>query len=65
MADQTKRHLLKRPKDNKQCLALLSSVAEVMQQYPLDAAFQEPLPPVMPPQFKSWRLQQPSGTKSD
>jgi hypothetical protein len=65
MADQTKRNALKRHKDNKQYLALLSSVAEVMPQYSLDVAFHEPLRPEMLPQFQSWRTQQSSGTKSD
>jgi hypothetical protein len=62
MADQTKRNPLKRPKDRKQGFALLNSVAEVMPQYPLDAAFEETLPPELLPQFQSWRVQQVSVT---
>jgi hypothetical protein len=65
MADQTKRNPLKRPKDHKQGMALLNSVAEVMPQYPMDAAFEESLPLELLPQFKRWRAQQASSSTTD
>jgi hypothetical protein len=66
VADQTKRNPPKRPKDRKQGLALLNSVVvDVMPEYPVDAAFEQSLPPELFPPFQSWRAQQASATNTD
>ncbi|MEP7350506.1 MAG: GSU2403 family nucleotidyltransferase fold protein [Sphingorhabdus sp.] len=54
MADQAKRNPLKRPKDLKQGMALLDAVAAAMPQYPLDAAFEQTLPPELVPHYAAW-----------
>lgn len=54
LADKPLRNPLKRPKDRKQGLALLSAVAEAMPHYPLDAAFVAELPEELLPLWKAW-----------
>ena len=64
MAIQAKRNPLKRPKDQKQGLALLNAIAEAMPQYPLDAAFEAQLPPELEPHYSTWakhRADPPTG----
>ena len=57
MADQAKRNPLKRPKDWKQGLALLGTIAAAMPHYPLDATFAASLPPELAPHFEKWRVE--------
>ncbi len=55
MSGQAKRNPLKRLKDSKQGLALLDAVAQVMPQYPLDAAFEQALPQDLIASYRSWK----------
>jgi hypothetical protein len=52
---QAKRNALKRPKDLKQGVALLSAVKEAMPQYPLDKAFEHTLPKALAGVFRDWK----------
>lgn len=51
-------HALKRPKDQKQGMALLDAVNSAMPQYPLDADFEESLPEELASLYDEWRTQQ-------
>jgi hypothetical protein len=55
MADQSKRHPQKRPKDRKQGLALIAAVASNMPHYPMDTDFEAQLPTELAPLYKNWR----------
>lgn len=55
MAAQAKRNPLKRPKDRKQGLALLSAVAMAMPHYPLGDTFIAELPAELRPHFREWQ----------
>ncbi len=55
LADKPTRDPLKRPKDRKQGLALLDTVAEAMPHYPLDATFVSELPDELVPYLEQWR----------
>jgi hypothetical protein len=55
MAAQPKRNPLKRPKDQKQGLAMLYMVREAMPHYPLDRAFEAQLPDELLPHYQQWR----------
>ena len=57
MAEQAKRHPLKRGKDRRQGMLLLDAVAETMPHYPLDDAFEAQLPGDLAPLFVSWAEQ--------
>ena len=63
VAEQPKRNPLKRPKNRKQGLALLSAVAEAVLHYPLDAAFNASLPRELVEPFATWVDQR--GTKAN
>lgn len=65
MAAQVKRNPLKRPKDRKQGLALLATVAEAMPHYPLDAAFEAELPGELVPHYQNWRNQAGQAPSTD
>lgn len=55
MSEQGKRNPLKRPKDRKQGLALLDTVAQAMPHYPLDGDFEAGLPAELQSCFSDWR----------
>lgn len=55
LSEQAKRNALKRPKDRKQGLALLSAVREAMPQYPLDAPFEAALPEPLRAPYALWK----------
>lgn len=55
MADKPQGNPLKKPKDRKQGLALLSAVSQAMPHYPLDAAFASELPNELAPYLEIWR----------
>ncbi len=57
---QPKRNALKRPKDIKQGEALLAAIAQMMPQFPLDAAFEASLPAELAPFYADWRRSPPS-----
>ncbi|MEO7247817.1 MAG: GSU2403 family nucleotidyltransferase fold protein, partial [Novosphingobium sp.] len=54
------RNPLKRPKDRKQGVALLNAVAEVMPQFPLDAAFSASIPAELVEEWGLWLAQRPA-----
>jgi hypothetical protein len=60
MSDQAKRNPLKRPKDRKQGLALLDTVARAMPHFPLDASFEAEIPEELCRCFVEWQAQRPS-----
>lgn len=62
VSDQEKRNALKRPKDQKQGLRLLDSIALYMPHYPLDAAFIATLPPELMPYLEHWREKNPANS---
>jgi hypothetical protein len=55
LGKQAKRDALKRPKDLKQGVALLSAVKEAMPQYALDGEFERSMPTVLVPHYKAWK----------
>lgn len=57
MADQDKRNPQKRPKDEKQGMALLDAVARAMPRFKLDNAFVAGLPEELLPHFHRWQTQ--------
>ena len=57
MADQPKRNPLKRTKDRRQGIALLSAVAEAMPRFPLDKAFENEIPGDLRPHFGEWKAE--------
>ncbi len=57
MAAQPKRNPLKRTKDRKQGIALLSTVAEAMPRFPLDQAFEDEIPDDLRPHFCEWKAE--------
>ena len=57
MSRQTKRDPLKRPKDQKQGMALLNAVHALMPQFPLDEAFEVALPDVLVRPYQAWAAQ--------
>lgn len=59
MAAQAKRDPLKRPKDRKQGLALLDTIALHMPHYPLDPAFAASLPAELAPFHAEWTARRP------
>jgi hypothetical protein len=64
MAAQAKRNPLKRPKDRKQGLALLDTIALHMPHYRLDAAFEVELPAELQPFYAQWSAQRPTAAGS-
>lgn len=64
MSVQEKRNPLKRPKDRKQGLALLSAVNVVMPQYPLDEVFEAEIPSELRPHYDAWRAIEPVNGKN-
>jgi hypothetical protein len=64
MAAQAKRNPLKRPKDHKQGIALLSAVATSMPHYPFDAEFERALPAALAPYYENWVSTRPAPTRS-
>ena len=65
MAGQAKRNPLKRPKDRKQGLALLSAVEHAMPHYPLDAAFEALLPDALRSCYDDWRSRTSGAPQAD
>jgi hypothetical protein len=65
MSEQTKRNPLKRPKDRKQGLALLDTVAEAMPHYPIDEAFEAAIPPDLQAIFENWQKNTTAGRESN
>lgn len=59
LAEQAKRNPLKRPKDRKQGLALLDTVAEAMPHYALDDEFAAGIPGELLPMWQSWQSRRP------
>jgi hypothetical protein len=57
MAQQEKRNPQKRPKDEKQGMAILNVVAHSMPQFPLGSAFEIELPDELVPHFARWKEQ--------
>lgn len=55
MSEKPGRAAGKRPKDRRQGLAVLDTVAREMPQYPLDEAFEAELPEDLLPHFRRWR----------
>jgi hypothetical protein len=60
LSEQAKRDALKRPKDQKQGIALLNAVREAMPQYPLDQAFEASLPAELAGPYAGWKAQAPA-----
>ncbi len=54
LSEKPTRNPLKRPKDRKQGLALLDTVAEAMPHYPLDTRFVAELPEELLPMWREW-----------
>ena len=65
MSAQDKRNPLKRPKDRKQGLALLDTVAAHMPHYPLDDAFEASLPTELLLHFTQWHAHRPADSSTD
>ena len=57
MSRQAKRNPLKRPKDEKQGLALLSVIHDRMPQFKMDEEFQNELPDELRPLYDEWKAQ--------
>lgn len=57
LAGQARRNPLKRPKDRKQGMALLNTVAEAMPRYPLDGSFAAAIPSALVPMWHEWENQ--------
>jgi hypothetical protein len=55
LAQKPTRNPLKRPKDEKQGMLLLSAIAQHMPHYALDEAFRDALPPELVPHLDHWR----------
>tara|TARA_R110002020_G_C16321837_1_gene774941 strand:- start:3846 stop:4832 length:987 start_codon:yes stop_codon:yes gene_type:complete len=55
MSKKESRNPLKRPKDQRQGLALLNAISDAMPQYPLDASFKSELPDELVPLLLWWR----------
>jgi hypothetical protein len=64
LADKPSRHILKRPKDRKQGLALLAAVDEAMPHYPLDDAFAATIPAELQPVWQGWNSARPKPAAS-
>lgn len=64
MAAQAKRNPLKGPKDRKQGLALLDTVALHMPHYRLDASFEAELPVELDPFYQAWSAVRPTSAPS-
>lgn len=56
MSRQEKRNSLKRPKDAKQGMALLSVIKDWMPQFKMDEAFENELPDDLRPLYEEWKL---------
>lgn len=65
LAEKPQRNPLKRPKDRKQGMALLDTVAEAMPQYPLDDAFATQIPEDLQPMWREWERQRPPAPVAD
>ena len=65
MSGQDKRNPLKRPKDRKQGLALLNTVAAHMPHYPLDDAFEASLPAELLHHFVQWHAGRTADSSTD
>lgn len=59
MAQKPERNPQKKPKDQKQGMALLNAVWQAMPHYPLDRGFYDTLPPELKPHFELWDTQKP------
>jgi hypothetical protein len=57
MSRQEKRNPLKRPKDAKQGMALLTAIKDWMPQFRMDSAFEEELPDELRPLYDEWKQQ--------
>jgi hypothetical protein len=57
MSRQEKRNPLKRPKDAKQGLALLTAIKDWMPQFKMDSAFEQELPDELRPLYDEWKQQ--------
>lgn len=64
MAAQAKRNPLKRPKDRKQGLALLDTIALHMPHHRLDASFEAELPAELVPFYQAWSAARPTSAAS-
>lgn len=62
MAKKPERNPQKKPKDQKQGIALLNAVWLTMPHYPLDEDFYEKLPDLLRPHFEDWNRQKPPCT---
>ena len=65
MAAQAKRTPLKRPKDQKQGIALLDAVYATMPQYPLDVAFEASIPDELVEHYREWKKRRPSPSQPE
>jgi len=55
MSEKNGRNPLKRPKDRRQGIALLSAIDQAMPQYPMNASFEAKIPDELVPYYRKWR----------
>jgi hypothetical protein len=65
LSAQDKRDPLKRPKDERQGMAILDVVARAMPRYPIDAAFEAEIPDELAPHYERWRAQRGGAAVTD